>query len=172
MTVIELDEDLYLAVAEATKVSREFFRPPVDCSTDKRYMGFAGEAAASIFLTGSDAAFRKTWQTLDETPDTPDLLDFPEIEVKTVLDLERPHFAIGNGFSQEVKATNYLVIRQLAIVRFQVEGWLPADQVTPLWKAAGEPRFPSGTPILPCSVLRSSMSCPWRRRDVATPEAG
>ena len=165
--IIELDADLIDRVTEVTHKVPGYFSPAYDKRTVSRTMGFLGEAAASIFLTGSDEAFLETWRQMVDQPDKPDLDRFPDIEIKTVPDIKSPHFAIGNGFTKTVKETNYLVFRKIRIDRIKVEGWLPAEEIQIAYDSSTGRRFPSGTPILPTWMLHPSESCPWRHADAS-----
>tara|TARA_R100001086_G_scaffold169725_1_gene92488 strand:+ start:4247 stop:4747 length:501 start_codon:yes stop_codon:yes gene_type:complete len=163
--IVTLSDDVLDLVAEITRRVPSYFSAAVQKDHTSRAMGFLGEAAAAIFLSGSDEPFRETWRRMVDQPDKPDLDRYPDIEIKTVPDMRRPHFAIGNGRRPEVKVTNYLVFRKISPRQIQVEGWLGKDDVMDSWKRSHQYRFPSGTPILPCSWLRSPESCPWRETD-------
>ena len=163
--IITLSDQILDLVSEITRRVPHYFSPAVQKDHSSRAMGFLGEAAASIFLAGTDEPFRETWRRMIDLPDKPDLDQFPDIEIKTVPNLKNPHFAIGNGRRPEIKVTNYLVFRKLTAREIEVEGWLPSDQIIDCWERSHRYRFPSGTPILPCLWLRAPESCPWRHTD-------
>ena len=160
--IIELSDDILDLVVEITKRVPHYFSPAVQKDHTSRAMGFLGEAAASIFLSGTDEPFSETWRRMIDLPDKPDLDQYPDIEIKTVPNLARPHFAIGNGRRPEIKVTNYLVFRKLTTRQIKVEGWLGQDEVMNCWRKSHQYRFPSGTPILACSWLSPAWCCPWR----------
>jgi hypothetical protein len=133
----------------------------------RRLIGTAGEVAASIFLTGTDDAFRSTFRerlSVDKGYETPDLEAFPDLEVKTVPHhLERPHFAIAAAGQRDPKVCDYLVLRccDVNATAFEVLGWMPKGLIEQTFDACGG-RFPSGSPRLPVDCLFPAISCPWR----------
>jgi len=164
---IELDESTLAVVISASRAASTAYATSYSPSASSRTMGFGGEAAASIYLTGSADAFLRKCEQINPKTETPDLPDFPDLEVKTVPNIHSPHFAIGDGYSRDVKVADYLVLRCLAPTSFKVEGWLPSEEIEGAWKRYGEIRFPSGSPIIPCSMLRPEAFCPWRNHAIA-----
>lgn len=150
------------AMARAATAFAPACRSKNGSRAENRAMGLAGEAAAAIFLDNDVSSFITKCGGICAARETPDVATRPNLEIKTVPNLPAPHFALGSKRDRAPKRQDYLVFRRLSEALYQVEGWLPADAVEQQWEKCGSPRFPSGTPTLPCAALRPASTCPWR----------
>ena len=161
--IISPEPDQWAAAADRPLL-REDVSSMIEARRDRRTIGFAGEIAACIYLTGSDVMWLETqhrWRTTGI--EQSDLWAFPTLEMKTLTDVSYTRMPLATPYEKIPRpCVDFFATRYVGGSMFEMLGWITNRASVAIWSMDLK-RFPTGTPCINVDVLSPASTCPWRQ---------
>ena len=166
--MIELSLDDQITIVEGLSIAERVWSGSHKITNENRLKGFMGEAAASIFLTGSVTAWSEGFKHWAERQSSPDIWGVPNIEVKTLVESSHRFIPLAAPYETQIKtdAEGFLGMRFVAGMTMEVVGWITKKEAQRIYKTNGR-STPKGTPAILASELEPPSLCPWVREPLS-----
>ena len=159
---ISLDPDQWSAAVDRPLL-HEGMASMIEPRRERRVIGFAGEIAACIYLTGSDSLWYDTQDRWDQTGiEQSDLWAFPTLEIKTLTDVAYTRMPLNTPYETIPRpGVDFFATRYAGGRLFEMLGWISNRASVAIWSMNLQ-RFRTGAPCINVDVLSPPSTCPWK----------